>query len=90
MIGSNMTRLQKDLGFLLLVTYGREPFYFAQMARLRATIEAWSNDAAGRDKLYTDKLINDDVIQRTSDVNTVDEQQYRLTDKFLEEIKNEK
>lgn len=85
-----MTQLQRDLGFLLLVTYGREPFYFTQMARLRATIDSWSNDAVGRDKLYTDKLINDDVIQRAGGMSTIDEQKYALTDKFLEEIKNEK
>lgn len=95
--GSSMNEYQKDIGFLLLIKFGDNPFSIASVSAARDEVLAGfittHTDAelhwlANSIRLYADLLLQDGVI--VYDDISLDQNIYRLSKEFIEEIRNEK
>lgn len=94
-----MNAYQRDLGFLLLVKHGTNPFRYQEIAKAREEIlsrEAETHTVAELEwlslskRLPADMLIEDNIIKFINFTIQDSINVYKLTDEFIEELKNEK
>lgn len=94
-----MNIYQRDLGFLLLIKFGTNAFRYQDIAKAREEIlsrEAETHTVAELEwlslakRLPADNLIEDNIIEYINFAIQNKMNVYKLTDEFIEELKNEK
>lgn len=93
-----MNLYQRDLGFLLLVKHGTNPFKYQEIGKARDELLSRERQRLGSpevewlivsSRMSADKLIEDNTIEFINFTVQDSINVYKLTDEFIEELKNE-